>query len=177
MERSCGPRTLLASPASWALYDDSPENSPPVLHQLRLFPPPLNARGIPVEYVHTAVGWDGSTTSGSPLPFVSSSVLLYGCRADGYGYLAGKTDAPGEKSAYLTLARMAEAKFGEELARLLLLEHAQRRKIVPIKMASRFTRHRLARGARNARDGVTGTNTDESTWSSLDPDSWGDMTP
>ena len=149
MEESCGPRTLVQTPTCCALYDDSSENTPPVVHQIRFYPPPLNARGIPVEYVHQALGFDGSSTNNSPLPWVTNSVLLYGARADGYAHLAGKTDEPGEKSAYLGLAKIFETKFDGELQRLLLVEHAERRKLSPAKMAERFTRHRLMRATRS----------------------------
>lgn len=148
MEESCGPRTLVQTPTAFAMFDDSNENTPPVVHQIRFYPPPLNARGIPVEYVHQALGFDGSNTSGGPLPWVTNSVLLEGCKADGYAYLAGQTDKPGEKAAYLNLAKMHEGKFTVQLNKLLLVEHAQRRKIVAIQMADRFTRHRMERSAR-----------------------------
>jgi hypothetical protein len=177
MEASCGPRTLVQTPTSYAMYDDSSENTPPVVHQIRFYPPPLNARGIPVEYVHAAIGFDGSNTNGSPLPFVGSSALLYGCRADGYAYLAGQTDDAGQRGAYLQLAKMYEAKFDGVLQQLLMVEHAQVRKIVAMRMADRFTRHRLERAARDTGRGVVGTNTDESVWGSLNSDSWGNMKP
>ena len=148
MDASAGCRTLVDDPDSYALCDDSSENAAPVLHQIEFYPPPRYARGIAIEYLRSANGFDGSNTGSGPLPFISNSVLLYGCRADGYAYLAGKTDAPGDKSTYLQLAKMHEAKFGEELARLLRVEHQQRRKMTPVKLASRFTRHRMARASR-----------------------------
>ena len=136
-DESWGPRTLVQDPASYAVYDDSNESSPPVVHQIEFFPPPLHARGISIEYLHSATAFDGSTTSGSPLPWVSSSVLLYGCRADIRAYLG---DAAG--------AKLYEAKFQEELARMARLEHAQKRQKVAVQMANRFTRHRLERAGR-----------------------------
>jgi hypothetical protein len=147
MEASCGPRTLVETPTSYAMYDDSPEASPPVVHQIRFYPPPLNARGIPVEYVHLATVFDGSSTGGSPLPFVSNTVLLEGCRADIQLYLASQAEGAAV-GAHATAAKGYELKFERELARLLLVEHAQRRKIVAMKMADRFTRHRLERANR-----------------------------
>lgn len=148
LDASAGLRTLVDKPCAYAIYDDSTESAPPVLHQIEFYPPPKYARGIPVEYLRMANGFDGSNTGSSPFPFVSNTVLLYGARADGYAYLAGKTDAPGDKNAYLKLAAMHEAKYAEELARLIRIEHQQRRKIAPVKMADRFTRHRMARASR-----------------------------
>ncbi len=148
LDASAGMRTMVDNPAAWAVYDDTTESAPPVLHQIELFPPPLYARGISMEYLRAANGFDGSNTSASPLPFVGNAVLLYGCRADGYAYLAGKTDDVGDKGAYLKLASMHEAKYGDELAALLREEAQQRRKMTPVKMADRFTRHRMARSMR-----------------------------
>lgn len=145
---SWGPRTLVQDPESYCITDDSNESAPPVVHQIELFPPPLYARGIKIKYQHSAIGFDGSSTGASPLPWVSNSVLLYGVRADANAHLAGKTDAAGEKAAYLGLAKMYELKFDSELARLLRQEHVQRRQKRPLQMATRFIRHRLTRAGR-----------------------------
>lgn len=141
-----GPRTLVQDPESFADYDDSAEASPPVVHQIELYPPPQYARGYSVEYVHTAVGFDGGNTSGSPLPFVTQNVLLYGCRADLATYMASKV--PKEASAHLAVADRYEKQFQMELARILRLEHMQRRPQARLQMADRFTRHRMTRASR-----------------------------
>lgn len=151
LDESCGPRTLLQDPTSYAVYDDSDENSPPVLHQVELFPPPLSARAFPVEYLRAANAFDGTNTSDSPLPWVSQSVLLYGCRADVQAYLASQAAAAanaGSAAAHDRMAGKYEAKFQDELARLLRVEHQQRRKPTPLRMHQRFTRHRLERAGR-----------------------------
>jgi hypothetical protein len=137
LDASAGPRTLVNDPASYAVYDDSPETNPPVLHQVELFPPPLHARGMALAYRRAAAGFDGTDTYASPLPWVSTSVMLYGARADLAVYQGKFVQA----AAY-------EKKFQEELARLLLVEHAQRREKPKLRMAGRFTRHRLARAGR-----------------------------
>lgn len=137
LDASSGRRTLVADPTSWAEYDDSAETSPPVLHQIEFYPPPLRARGFALEYLRAALGFDGGNTSGSPLPFLSSSLLLYGVRADIAAHL--------EK---LAQAAMYERKFQEELARLLRVEHMQRRVKTPVRMAEKYTRHRMARATR-----------------------------
>ena len=148
MDNSCGPRTLVQDPTCWAPWDDTNEGGPPspVAHQIRFYPPPLHARGIAVKYEHLANGFTGSNTSASPLPWVTNSLLLYGCRADGYAYMAGAT--PEKASAYLGLAKLAETKWQEQLQRLLLVEHGRRRQKQAVKMADRFTRHRMARATR-----------------------------
>lgn len=137
LDASVASRALIGYPQSWAQYDDSAEASPPVLHQIQLYPPPQYARGFPLEYLRLANAFTGSNTSSSPLPFLSNSVLLNGVRADIQVYLENFTGAKGY-----------EAMFENELARLLRVEHTQRRVKTSVKMADRFTRHRLARSAR-----------------------------
>ena len=137
LDACTGPRTRVADPRAWAQYDDGPETSPPVLHQIEFYPPPLRARGFLMEYLREALVFTGENTTDSPLPFVSGAVLLAGARADIATYL--------EK---LAQAVKYEAAFERELARLLLVEHAMRRVKTAMKMADRFTRHRLARTAR-----------------------------
>lgn len=139
LDACTGQRTLVGDSRAWAEYDDSTETSPPVLHQIEFYPPPLRSRGFPLEYLRAALGFDGGNTSGSPLPFVSSSVLLAGVRSDIQKYLK---DYPG--------AMVYKADFERELSRLLLDEHARRRVATTLKMASRFTRHRLARAGRGS---------------------------
>lgn len=146
MDASAGPRTRVANPVAWDAWDDSPETSPPVLHQIEFFPPPLMARGYSLEYLKLALGFDGQTTSGSPLPFVSDSILLNGVRADIQLHLKDFTAAKGYQALY-----------DDELATLLLDEHANRRVKTAMKMADRFTRHRLVRAARGMRTGWRGS--------------------
>ena len=56
--------------------------------------------------------------------------------------------AGNQTAAYRQQAKGYEAKFQEELARLLRVEHQQRRTPAKLGMASRFTRHRLERAGR-----------------------------
>jgi hypothetical protein len=137
LDASAGVRTLVQDPSIFAAYDDTGESNPPVLHQIEFYPPPLRSRGFPLEYIHAAAAFDGATTGASPLPFVSQTVLLYGCRADIAAHLK---DYDG--------AKLYETKFQEELARMLRVEHQQRRKKPVLQMASRFTRHRMQRAGR-----------------------------
>jgi hypothetical protein len=142
LDRSAGPRTTVGDPACWAQHDDSPEpappaNAPPVLHRIEFYPPPLRARGYPLEYLRAPYFFDGQNTSRSPLPFISDKLLLEGVRAD-IATAAGS----------MPQAMKYEASYERELGRLLLVEHAQVRVKAPVRMADRFTRHRLARSAR-----------------------------
>lgn len=148
LDRSAGPRTLVNDPTSYAPIDDTNENNLPVYKQVELFPPPLRARGFPLEYLHAAVGFNGANTSGAPLPFVTDQVLLYGCRADIAAYLAAQQDSPAKASPFLAQSKLYEAKFQEQIADMLRIEHQQRRPKVKVRMATRFTRHRMARAAR-----------------------------
>lgn len=149
LDTSAGPRTRLGDPDVYAGYDDSPETSPPVLRQIELYPPPLRARGLPLQYLRAAIGFTGSNTTASPLPFVSDSVLLSGARANIATYMKDF----GQVKIY-------KLEFEEELARLLRVEHSQRRTKEPLRMADRFTRHRMQRAARgwatNWRGGTPG---------------------
>ncbi|GEM_PF-2899540 len=148
LNRSSGTRTLVQDPVTWAPYDDTNENiTATVSHQIRFYPPPLNARGIVVKYGHVVNGFDGSNTNASPLPFISNSALLSGCRASIETYLASKTTGA-EMAAHLNAAKVYLAEWNVEFNRLLLLEFSQRRKKTPMKMASRFTRHRVDRAAK-----------------------------
>lgn len=152
MDASCGQRTLVQDPTTWAIVDDTNESSPPVAHQIRLFPPPLYARGIKIEYIHTASGFDGGNTSASPLPWISQSSLLAGCRCSIETYLASQSEGQAF-AAHLNAAKTYAAEWAVEINRLLLVEFTQKRKKVPMQMASRFTRHRVfrvCRGFRNA---------------------------
>ena len=138
MDASAGPRTLVADPGAYALYDDTSQAAgDPVLHQVEFYPPPLYARGMIVSYAGAAIGWDGTSVGSSPLPFVSTAVLLNGVRAD-----------IAMHQGQLPKAVVYEKKFGEELERLLMVDHARRRGPVALTVAGRFTRHRLARTQR-----------------------------
>ncbi len=136
LDAAAGTRTLVADPESYAVYDDSAEATPPVLHQVELYPPPLYARGLTLSYIRGAVYFDGQSTNSGPLPWVSSTTLLYGCRAD----IAMEAEK-------FVKARGYEAKFQEQLLADLRVEFQQRRPKTAFGMASRFTRHRLVRGA------------------------------
>ena len=142
LDASAGSRTFVGNPVAYAEFDDTPEppppaNSPAVLHRIEFYPPPQYARGFSLQYLRDPYNFDGTNTSRSPLPFISDKVLLEGARAD----LA--TDA-----GKMPQAMKYEASFQQELGRLLLVEHTQRRVNAPVQMAARFVRHRLARSAR-----------------------------
>jgi hypothetical protein len=141
LDAAAGMRATIGYPASWAEYDDTPEGQPlntggpqPVLHQIQFFPPPLEARGFPLEYLKAAQGFDGQTLTASPLPFISPTVILAGVRADVALWQEKFAQAAGYQKLY-------EA----ELQKLIFVEHTQRRVKVAMRMQQRFTRHRLQR--------------------------------
>lgn len=145
LDRSGGGRAQIGYPQAWAEYDDSPASAPPVVHQIQLFPAPQNAAGYPIEYLRAAQGFDGQSLAAAPLPFVTPTVILAGVRAD----IAGFQEKFPKAMGY-------QAQFDKELARMLQVEHAQRRVKTAMQMAPRFTRHRLARVMRgfNCRSGM-----------------------
>jgi hypothetical protein len=155
LDECAGTRAMVGQPASYAVCDDTPEAAPPVLHQVELYPPPLTARGYPLEYDRAAFGWDGQSTGNSPLPFVTDTVMLEGVRADIAAHLAAAAQGAAV-GAMLTLAKLHEAKFQEEVRRLIGKELKQRKKKVPMQMAGRFTRHRMARSLRGWSNGWRG---------------------
>lgn len=139
LDATAGTRALVGYPTSWAEYDDTPEepdvpNQLPVLHQIEFYPPPLEARGYTLEYLKIANYFDGRNLATSPLPFVSTAAIMAGVRAD----IAIWQEKPTQALAYQKL-------FEFELAKLLQVEHAQRRTKSAMRMAPRFTRHRLER--------------------------------
>jgi hypothetical protein len=141
LDASAGTRAQLGYPASWAQYDNSqeptpPSIAPPVLQRIELFPPPLLAQGFSVEYLRVANRFDGQTLNASPLPFLAQppTAILAGVRAD----IALYEEKFAKAAGYEKLFEM-------EMGRLISLEHTQRRVKTSMKMASRFTRHRLAR--------------------------------
>jgi len=143
-----GTRAMIGEPQCYAVYDDSPEGAvSPVLHRIEFYPPPSYARGFDLEYVHEAVGFDGGSTANSPFPWIGDSVLLYGCQADISMHLA-RHAAPGEAASHRGDAKNYEAKFQEGLASALRVEYQQRRPLSAVKMADRFTRHRMNRANR-----------------------------
>jgi hypothetical protein len=145
MDACVGERTLVDTPEIFAVCDDSPETAPPVIHQVQFYPPPLFGRGFKIHYRRAALGFDGGDTSASPLPFLGSLVLIAGVRADIFKHL-GKLQ---QGLAY-------EAEFKDALADLVRAEHQQRKKKPVMKMAPRFTRHRLARVERGLQDAWRG---------------------
>jgi len=141
LDFSAGTRATVGDPWVFAIFDDTSENltlaggaPAPVLHQVQFYRPPLYSRGYALEYLREANYFDGTNTGASPLPFVTDTVILAGARADAWLHLGNLPKAAGYA-----------AQFSQELGRMLLLEHAQRRKTSALHMDPRFTRHRLAR--------------------------------
>lgn len=137
LDAAAGERTHIDNPAIYAIYADTPEISPPVLHQVEFYPPPRYARGFPLIYRRTATGFDGVSTNLAPLPFVTSDALLSGVRAD----IATHLKELGQAMKY-------ESDFDKAIADMLRVEHQQRRAKPKLQMAPRFTRHRWARAQR-----------------------------
>lgn len=138
LAESNGPVTHLGDPQIFAQIEDTPEViGAPTVHQVQLSPAPRYARGHVLEYLRDPYRFTGINLTQCPLPFVSTSVLMYGVRADIAAY-QGKMQ---QAAAY-------ESKYKQELNQLLQVEHSQRRAPGTIRMAPRFTRHRLERAVR-----------------------------
>ncbi len=144
LDAEVGPRTLIGTPGVWALRDDTAAG----LHQIEFYPPPSQARAYPISYLRSDYTWDGSSTTTSPVGWVTEAVLLAGARADVCMYRAGVAETEAAAASCMRQAQMHEAKFNEELARILRQEYQQRRKAPTLRMDSQFTRHRLERATR-----------------------------
>jgi hypothetical protein len=144
-DQSVGPVTVLANPDCWSPYDWTPEGTEQTTRQVKLYPSPLYARGLPVSYRFAALGFDGVSTSARPLSWVSDKLLLDGANADLCLHRAKLAENPGP---LLQVARALEAEFELGLAQLEKKEHMQDSPKVAFRMASRFTRHRAARVTR-----------------------------
>lgn len=128
--------TYYGEPSFYIPVSDSDELTPPVLHEIELYPVPNQAAGYPYSYQKAVVQFDGTNTSSSPLPWVSEDAIVSGAIArvlrhqkDYTGFAAAKADA-------LTF-------------RVQMFTQEQRR-VGPqvIVMADRYTRHRRARWQR-----------------------------
>lgn len=140
LDGSVGSRANIGEPNSYCPYDDSGEASPPVLQQIEFYPPPRYSRGYVLDYIKKPVAFTGSNTSSSPLPWVTDSALLNGCRADLQLYLKD-----------FNSAKFYEAKFEADVARMLMVDANQKQAKQTLRMASRFTRHRMLRTGRGNR--------------------------
>jgi len=141
-----GKRTTIGEPGAYARAESIRWQGMTV-SQIEFYPPPAHARTYTLVYLRAAIGFDGESTDTSPLPFVSSTVLLTGVRSDIATYMAGQH--PEKAGAYLNQAKAYAIEYGIELAKIVRQEHQERRRPARIRMADRFTRHRLARSDRN----------------------------
>jgi len=140
LDASVGSRATIGEPNAYCPYDDSSESSPPVLPQIEFYQPPRYSRGYQLDYIKKPNAFSGSNTSSSPLPWVTDTVLLNGCRADIQLHLKD-----------FNAASMYEQKFQRELAQMLMVDANQKQAKQTVKVASRFTRHRLLRTGRGNR--------------------------
>jgi hypothetical protein len=127
----------------YALGEDTPETSPPVLHTVELYPAPLLARGYSLRYTKAAFGFTGENTADSILPWVSDECLLNGCRADIQAHLASQVNAE-NPAAHLQSARGYEALFGLGLAAMVRQDNLRRPQRA-MGMDRHYTRHRIRR--------------------------------
>lgn len=146
LARSAGVPNTIGDPEIYTVYGDTDAAGNPIMHQVEFYPPPKYPRGIPFEFVLSGIGFDGTNTNDSPLPFISDTALREGVEADACLYLAKQK--PEQAAAFMVLAKGHEAKFQEERNTLLRIEFQQRRPQTTLQMASRFTRHRVARALR-----------------------------
>ena len=124
---SCG------APYYWAPDDDSIEDTPPVLHTVRIWPTSRWSVGLPMTFQKAAIAFDGTNTASSPLPWVSDDAIIF--LAKSFALAHGK-DYPG--------ADRAKADAGPFLANMDRAE-TTREGPARLQMASRFTRHRTKR--------------------------------
>ena len=136
LDAAVGSRANIGDPSAYCPYDDLVG----VLQRVEFYPPPRYSRGYVLDYIQKPSPFSGSNTSDSPVSWVTDTVLLNGCRADIQLHLKDFTAA----AAY-------EGKFARELAQMLMVDANQKQAKQTVKLASRFTRHRLLRTGRGNR--------------------------
>jgi hypothetical protein len=124
-------------PAYFAPDDDTIEDNPPVLHTVRMWPPPgLYPVGVGLTYQKAAIGFDGTNTTSYPLPWVSDDAIIFGAKGMALDHLKDYTGAvKADARAQFFISQMRANESEREGAQKLT-------------MASRFTRHRLKRWCR-----------------------------
>lgn len=107
--------------------------------QIMLWPVPALAQGYPLSFDQAGVAFDGTTTSEGPLDFVSPFALIEGAKAD-----LSKDQAE---------VLRCEARFQTHLLGMLHVENDQR-PAQRMRLADRYTRHRVERFLRSGGPGV-----------------------
>lgn len=120
-------------PIRWGLAPDTDEETPPVRHQVRVYPAPERDGTLLLRYQRAPFGFDGTNTGSAPLPWVSTDAILAGVRARA---LAHEKDATGAAQARLEC---------EQFLRRMHAVESEREGPRRLAMADRFTRHQRRR--------------------------------
>lgn len=129
-------RTAYGEPAYWAPGRDSAAASEPVVPSIELYPIPLYERTAEYVYEQNALGFDGTNTGNSPLPWVPDRYLLTKAKAmisqdlEKFG-AADRLEIEAERQIVSVVAR-----------------ESRRSGPLTLRMASRYTAHNMARSMR-----------------------------
>ena len=127
-------RIAVGEPQFYSAGSESGDDPP--LHQVELYPIPLEARGYPLQYQQEPTDFTGSNTSASPLPWVSDAAIVAFAKAQILSHLKDYNGADVEQSRGMG--------FLAEMSQVENMRIGPRR----LRMADRFTRHRQRRYAR-----------------------------
>jgi hypothetical protein len=123
-------------PRYWAPATDTPEDEPPVRHQIELYPAPDTAIGLPYTGIAAVQEFTQALTGASPLPWVSPDAIIAGAKA------LALTDAKDYVGAGVFAARSTH------LVEQMQANEARRTGPGNIRLAERFTAHRVRRWTR-----------------------------
>jgi len=130
-------RVLFGPPRYYCLDADSDEATPPVVHQVELYPIPDATETLPYQYIRATAGYDGTNRDTGPLPFVSDDAILSGAKVRALKHVKDYGGAALEKQEQ------------QELLRNMHTTETYRTGGQRIQIAERFVRHRYTRWQRN----------------------------
>jgi hypothetical protein len=125
--------SIYGEPEFYAPECDTPEDAPPVLHAVEIYPIPNVFEGLPYTYQKAAVAFDGTNTSSYPMPWVSDDAIAAGAKARMLNHEQSYAGEAAQLNRFKTLRD-----------RMMAVE-VERNGPIRMKMAPRFTRHRVRR--------------------------------
>lgn len=133
-------RPAYGVPRVWTPYMD--DSSDPPQPQVELYPIPDAAIGLPFSYIADKAALSAGAATATLLPWLRPAAMVAGCEASILRHLKEWIGA-----------RLAGEEFERQIS-LMLNNEAKMKGPTRIRMASRFTRHRLARSLGSAANSI-----------------------
>lgn len=134
LDQASASRLSIGEPYYWCPAEDTADSTPPVLHQVEIYPAPETAIGLPYTYIKLPIEFDGTNNATEILPWVDPRSIVAGAKTLILAHLKNYEGAAAEmairKSSRDTMSRVETDRTGPSR----------------IKMASRYTAHRRRRG-------------------------------